>query len=93
MPSTVCPLNFAVMSIRAVRASASKAPTTADISISAPRSSSGTTTGRVKRTSNSRTIPGSPSQSVTTRPAEAMVNIPCAITSGRPTSPATRSFQ
>ena len=47
----------------------------------------------MKRTSNWVTRPGSPTQSVTIRPAEAMVNMPCAMTSGRPTSCATRPFQ
>ena len=37
-------------------------------SMVAPASSSGTTTGRVKRTPYSTTAPGSPTQSVTTRP-------------------------
>jgi len=35
----------------------------------------------------------SPTQSVTNRPPCAMVNIPCAITSGSPTDLATCSFQ
>ena len=71
LPSTVCPLNFAVMSTRAVPASGSSAPITAVSSTSAPSSSSGTTTGRVKRTSILRDHGrGSPTQSVTIRPAE-----------------------
>ncbi len=37
--------------------------------------------------------PGSPAQSVTTRAASAMVNMPWAITSGSPTDCATRWFQ
>ncbi len=56
-------------------------------------SGSGTTTGRVKRTPYSTTAPGSPAQSVTTRIAVAMVNMPCAMTSGSPTLVANRSFQ
>jgi len=40
-------------------------------------SSFGTTTGRLKRTPYESIAPGSPAQSVTTRPASAMVNIPC----------------
>ena len=39
------------------------------------------------------TAPGSPAHSVTNRPASAMVSMPCAITFGRPTDRATRSFQ
>ena len=38
-------------------------------------------------------MPGSPIQSVTIRPAEAMVNMPCAMTSGQADSTATRWFQ
>src|SRR3954471_16552092 len=59
----------------------------------APLSSSGTGTGLLKRTPYSRTAPGSPAQSVTTRPASAMVNMPCAMTLGSPTAVAMRSFQ
>ena len=55
-------------------------------SMVAPWSSFGTTTGLVKRTPYSTTAPGSPTQSVTTRIASAIVNMPCAMTSGRPTS-------
>jgi hypothetical protein len=62
-------------------------------SIVAPRSSSGTTTGAVNLTPNSSTVPKSPAQSVTNRPACAIVNMPCAMTSGRPTERAIRSFQ
>src|SRR5207342_3387908 len=47
----------------------------------------------VKRTPYSTTAPGSPTQSVTTRPAVAMESIPWAMTSGSPTDRATRSFQ
>ena len=54
---------------------------------------SGTTTGRVNRALYSTTAPRSPSRSVTIRPATAMVNMPWAITLGRPTSRAKRSFQ
>jgi hypothetical protein len=59
----------------------------------APWSSSGTTTGDEKRTPNSTTAPGSPAHSLANRPASAMVNMPCAMTLGRPTEVATRSFQ
>ena len=34
-----------------------------------------------------------PAQRVTSRPASAMVSMPCAITPGRPTAAATRSLQ
>ena len=60
---------------------------------SAPSSSSGTTTGRPKRTLYSTSAAGSPVQLVTARAASAMVNMPWAITPGRPTEVATRSFQ
>ena len=72
------------------RASPRPSPLT---SMVAPASSSGTTTGAENRTPNSTTAPGSPAQSVTYRPAWAMVNMPCAMTSGRPTDRAIRSFQ
>jgi hypothetical protein len=62
-------------------------------SIVAPASSSGTTTGAENRTPNSTSAPASPAQSVTYRPACAMVNMPCAMTFGRPTDLAIRSFQ
>ena len=56
-------------------------------------SSSGTTTGAENLTPNSTTVAFGPAQSVTNRPACAIVNMPCAITSGRPTDLAIRSFQ
>ena len=59
----------------------------------APLSSSGTTTGAENLTPNSATAPGSPAHSVRNRPASAMVSMPWAITSGRPTALAMRSFQ
>ncbi len=68
------------------------ADTTPATSSTAP-SGSGTTIGRVNRTPYSTTAPGSPAQSVTTRATTAMVYMPCAITFGRPTDVAKRSFQ
>src|SRR5579863_5487335 len=62
-------------------------------SMVAPWSSSGTTTGAVNLTPKSSTVAVSPAQSVTNRPAWAMVNMPCAMTFGRPTERAIRSFQ
>ncbi len=47
----------------------------------------------MKRTPYSTTAPGSPSQSVTTRIASAMVNMPWPMTFGRPTEVAKASFQ
>ena len=47
----------------------------------------------MNRTLYSSTAPGSPTQSVTTRIALAMVNMPWAITLGNPTSVAKRWFQ
>ena len=67
--------------------------TTPAISTVAPLSSSGTTTGEENLTPNSVTAPGSPAHSVRNRPASAIVSMPCAITSGRPTDLAMRSFQ
>src|ERR1039457_502867 len=83
---------------RAVSASTARLPssfssTRALTSMVAPVSSSGTTTMEENRTPNSSTAPGSPVQSVTYRPAWAMVNMPCAITFGNPTDRAIRSFQ
>ena len=49
-------------------------------------------TGLVKRTPYS-TMAGSPAQAVTARPARAIVNMPWAITPGRPTACAVRSLQ
>lgn len=88
-------LLVALVAVRSTRTvlSSSLAPTLALTSMVAPWSSSGTTTGLVKRTPYSTTAPGSPVQSVTTRIASAMVNMPCAMTSGRPTSLANLSFQ
>jgi hypothetical protein len=80
----------AVRSMRTVRAASSLSVTTPDTSTSAPWSSSGTTTSLVNRTPYSTTAPGSPAQSVTSLPAVAMVSIPCAMTSGRPTDRAIR---
>src|SRR5262249_10473219 len=62
-------------------------------SIVAPNSSSGTTTTEENRTLNSVTVAPGPAQSVTNRPACAIVNMPCAMTSGSPTARAMRSFQ
>ena len=45
------------------------------------------------RTPKSVTAPGSPAHSVTNLPACAIVYMPCAMTLGRPTERATRSFQ
>src|SRR6185369_7721017 len=67
--------------------------TTPAISTWAPLSSSGTTTGVENLTPNSVTAAGSPAQSVRYRPASAIVSMPCAITSGRPTDVAIRWFQ
>ena len=92
LPSTVTSCDLATMSTRTVPSSF-LAPTTAVISTTAPLSSSGTTTGRVMRTPYSTTAPGSPTQSVTMRPAEAIVSMPWAMTSGSPTALANRSFQ
>jgi len=81
-----------------VRASATRLPSSFSstvplTSIVAPMSSSGTTTGEENRTPNSTTAAAGPAQSVTKRPACAIVNIPCAITFGSPTDRAIRSFQ
>src|SRR5262249_31669038 len=65
--------------------------TAARTSTSAPDPSFGTTTGEENFTPYSRIAPGSPAQSVTTRPAVAIVSIPWAITPGSPTSAATFS--
>src|SRR3954469_10896751 len=92
IPSTFCPALVAVRSTRTVLSSSLTA-TLPLTSIVAPWSSFGTTTGLVKRTPYSTTAPGSPVQSVTTRIASAMVNMPCAMTSGSPTSLANFSFQ
>lgn len=92
MPRTFCPADIAVRSTRTCWSS-SLAATLALTSISAPVSSLGTTTGLVKRTPYSTTAAGSPAQSVTTRIASAMVNMPWAMTSGSPTSTANFSFQ
>src|SRR5262249_36290600 len=59
----------------------------------APESSSGTTTGAENLTPNSSTIAFGPAQSVTKRAASAIVNMPCAITSGGPTALAIRSLR
>ena len=56
-------------------------------------SGSGTTTGRVNRTLYSTHGTRVAAQSVTTRTALAIVNMPWAITSGSPTDVANRSFQ
>ena len=61
--------------------------------MAAPASSSGTTTGAENLTPNSSTTARGPAQSVTNRPACAIVNMPCAMTSGSPTDLAIRSFQ
>ena len=85
--------DLAVMST-ATRLSSSFSATSPLTSITAPWSSSGTTTIAENRALNSSTAPGSPpASSATYRPACAMVNIPCAITSGSPTDLASRSFQ
>jgi hypothetical protein len=94
------PSTLAVISTVATRpavgssAGASSMPLTVPVSSSAtPWSSSGTTTGRVKRAPKPTTADGSPVQLVTSRPASAIVSIPCAMTPGSPTEPATRSLQ
>ena len=89
--STLVPADRAVSAMATLPSSfSSTVPLT---SIVAPVSSSGTTTGAEKRTPNSVTVAPGPAQSVTNRPAWAMVNMPWAMTSGRPTARATRSFQ
>ena len=61
--------------------------------ISVPSSVSGTGTGLLNRTPNSMTASGAPAQTATARPTRAIVNMPCAMTPGRPTLVAVRSFQ
>src|SRR5580704_485138 len=83
---------------RAVSASTTRLPSSFSsiwplISTVAPASSSGTTTIEENRTPNSTSSARWPAQSVTYRPACAIVNMPCAITFGSPTDLAIRSFQ
>src|SRR4051794_3928248 len=83
---------------RASRSTATRLPSSFSATVPltsrvAPWSSSGTATGDENRTPYSTTAPGSPAQSVTTRPASAIVNMPWAMTLGSPTEVATRSFQ
>src|SRR6266545_3654198 len=90
-PSTFSSPAIAVMSISA-RPSATLSTLAENVTL-APLSSSGTTTGLVNRTPYSTRSAGSSSQSVTTRTADAMVSMPCAITPGRPSAAAIRSLQ
>ena len=92
LPRTFCP-SWVAVSMTLARPPSSSSVTSPETSIAEPASSSWTGTGRVKRQANSSSRPGSPSQSVTTRAASAIVNMPWAMTSGRPTDFAKRSFQ
>jgi len=62
------------------------------LTVRSTSASFGTITGLVKRAPNSATFALPPAKSLTYFPTSAMVNIPCAITLGRPTESANSSF-